>query len=137
MYIRKFEEIIEHIFGGKGTLEAFGLEPVGLVTIASDGAYESVDCIKASYPEAENLGLNIFDNSLDEVLTHPMINVRQIGLEGLSEKCCNCQLVTICGGGYIAHRYGKENGFRNPTIYCEDYRKLIEYIIKLVNKVIK
>jgi len=127
--IRKFDEIIEHIYGGAGSLESFGLEPVDLLTIATDGAYEAVDCIKAAHPTAEKLGLNIFDHDLDQVLAHPMINIRQIGLDALSEVCRDCGLVAVCGGGYFAHRYSQENGFRNPSIYCADYRKLIGHIL--------
>lgn len=126
--IRKFEEIIEHMFGGRGTLESFGIEPVNLMTIATDGAYETVDCIKAAHPAAEVLGLDVFNNSLDDVLSHPMIAARQTGLEALSETCVNCDLVHICGGGYFAHRYSPKTGFRNPTIYCADYKKLIRHI---------
>jgi uncharacterized protein len=128
--IRKFDEIIEHIYGGRGTLESFGLEPVDLVTIATDGAYEAVDCVKAAYPEAESLGLTVFDNTLDEVLAHPMIRGRQIGLNALPETCCACELVPVCGGGYFPHRYSPQNGFRNPTIFCEDYKKLIKHILE-------
>lgn len=126
--IRKFEEIIEHMFGGRGSLESFGLEAVDLMTIATDGAYETVDCVKAAHPAAEKLGLNIFDNTLDEVLLHPMIANRQTGLDALAPRCVECDLVTVCGGGYFAHRYSPENDFRNPTIYCADYAKLIRHI---------
>ena len=126
--IRKFDEIIEHIYGGRGSLESFGLEPVDLITIATDGEYEAVDCIKAAYPEAERLGLNIFENTLDEVMHHPMINCRQIGLDSLAEQCCQCEIVHICGGGYFAHRYSPETGFKKPTIYCADLKKLIQHI---------
>lgn len=126
--IRKFEEIIEHIYGGRGSLESFGLEPVDLITVATDGAYEAVDCVKAAFPAAEFLGLNVFDNDLDEVMNHPMIAIRQIGMEALPETCVQCELVHICGGGYFAHRYSPENGFKNPTIFCADYKKLICHI---------
>lgn len=130
--VRKFDEIIEHLYGGHGTLESFGLEPVDLVTIATDGAYETVDCIKAAYPAAEYLGLNVFENSLDEVMSHPMISMRQIGLDALPETCHQCDLVPTCGGGYFAHRYSPENGFRNPSIYCADLKKLIHHIQKRI-----
>jgi len=126
--IRKFEEIIEHLYGGHGSLESFGLEPVGLITIATDGAYEGVDCLKAAYPGVEQLGLNVFEHDLDKVLAHPMINIRQIGLEALPEECRGCDLASTCGGGYFAHRYRPETGFRNPSIYCADYKKLIRHI---------
>ncbi|MDE5832926.1 MAG: hypothetical protein K2H64_08080 [Desulfovibrio sp.] len=135
--VRKFEEIIEHLFGGRGSLESFGIEPVNLMTIAADGAYESVDCVKAAHPAAEYLGMDVFHNSLDDVLTHPMISSRQTGLSALADKCVQCDLVHICGGGYFAHRYSPENGFRNPTIYCADYAKLIRHIDSRVKRTLK
>lgn len=129
--IRKFEEIIEHMLGGRGSIESFGLEPVSLVTIATDGMVESVDCIKAAHPNAHYLGLNVFDNSFDEVLSHPMVQLRQIGLAALNEQCHSCALVEICGGGYFAHRYNQlDNTFKHPTIYCQDYKLLIRHIQK-------
>lgn len=134
--IRKFDEIIEHLCGGHGSLESFGLEPVDLITIATDGAYETVDCIKAAYPAAEHLGLNVFEHSLDQVLAHPMISMRQIGLDALPEICRQCDLVHVCGGGYFAHRYSPENGFRNPSIYCADLQKLIRHIQKRVREAV-
>lgn len=134
--IRKFDEIIEHLYGGMGSLESFGLEPVDLITIATDGAYETVDCIKAAHPEAERLGLNVFEHTLDEVLAHPMINVRQIGLDALPQQCTDCQLVTVCGGGYFAHRYDPQTQFKNPSIFCADYKKLICHIQGVLQKTV-
>jgi uncharacterized protein len=31
----------------------------------------------------------------------------------------------ICGGGSLPHRYSYENGFYNPTIYCQEMKDLI------------
>jgi len=126
--IRKFEEIIEHLYGGRGDVESFGLEPVNLVTIATDGAVEAVDCVKAACPDAEVLGLNVFDHSFDDVLEHPSIRARQIGERALADKCLQCEHKLVCGGGYFPHRYTRASGFRNPTVFCADYRKLIGHI---------
>jgi len=30
--------------------------------------------------------------------------------------------------GYLPHRYSKQNGFDNPSIYCNDLMKLITHI---------
>ena len=42
----------------------------------------------------------------------------------------------VCGGGYLPHRYGAGNGYRNPTIYCADYRKLIPHIRSRLEQVL-
>jgi uncharacterized protein len=133
--IRKFEEIIEHLYGGRGEVESFGLEPVNLVTVATDGAVEAVDCVKAACPDAEVLGLNVFDHSFDDVLDHPSVRVRQVGERALADQCLGCEHKMVCGGGYYPHRYSRENGFRNPTVFCADYRKLIDHIERRVGEV--
>lgn len=132
--IRKFEEIIEHLMGGAGSVESFGLEPVSLLTVATDGAIEMVDCIKASSPDAENLGLNVFDHDFDMALNHPMMRLRQMGREALPSTCQQCDLVWVCGGGYLPHRYSVNDGYRNPTVYCADYLKLIRHIRSRLGK---
>ncbi|MCX6620116.1 MAG: FxsB family radical SAM/SPASM domain protein [Acidobacteria bacterium] len=134
--IRKFEEIIEHLYGGRGDIESFGLEPVNLVTIATDGAVEAVDCVKAACPDAEVLGLNVFDHSFDDVLEHPSIRARQIGERALADTCLQCGYKVVCGGGYFPHRYTRGNGFRNPTVFCADYRKLIGHIASRIGEAV-
>jgi uncharacterized protein len=131
--IRFFEEILYRLFGHKGSLESLGTEEVGLITISSNGAYEQVDTMKSVFPGAQNIGLNVIDNDLDEVLLQKGVKDRQLGKSGLSSKCQNCKVVNICGGGYYPHRYSQINEFNNPSVYCED---LFELITHIENKVI-
>jgi uncharacterized protein len=46
----------------------------------------------------------------------------------LCRQCLSCPVKDICGGGYLPHRYHKENGFNNPSVYCHDLLKLITHI---------
>jgi len=128
MRLRRFEEIIERLLGGSGKTEYFGIEPVDLITVATDGAYEAVDQIKSSYNGAEVLNLNVFENSLNDALKHRLINDRMIGADALSDECSECQFEQSCGGGYFPHRYSSLNGFANQTIYCADYKILFSHI---------
>jgi uncharacterized protein len=126
--IRTFDEIIEHLLGGPGRLETLGLEPVSLMTINVDGSIEGVDTLKAAYPGAQVLGLNVFDNSLDEALAHASMRMRQAGLRSLGTRCVDCSIVSTCGGGYLPHRHSRANAYRNPSVYCNDLAKLIRHI---------
>ena len=126
--IRRFDEIIEHILGGSGSTEYFGVEPANLITIATDGAYEAVDQIKGAFDGAEVLNLNLYENSLAEVVLHPSVQERLVGLNALSDQCLACRHRLTCGGVYYPHRYSKENGFKNPSIYCADYLILFDHI---------
>jgi uncharacterized protein len=126
--IRTFEEIIEHLLGGGGELETLGLEPVTLLAIGTDGALEGVDTLKAAFPGAHELGMNITTHALDEARSHRMVLMRQAGLEALSETCVRCPIVATCGGGYFPHRYRAGTGFANPSVYCADLFELITHI---------
>lgn len=125
--IRTFEEIIQHLVGGKGLLETIGLEPVSLLVIAANGDMEGVDTLK-SIPGQQVLQLNIQRNSINDAMMHPSYRFRNIGAEALHETCRNCDLVQICGGGYLPHRWSNERGFVNPSVYCADLIKLIRHI---------
>ena len=132
--IRRFEEIIELLLGGSGSMEYFGTNPVPLITVGTDGSYEAVDQVKAAFDGAETLGLNLFDHSLDDVIAHPMVQDRLSGTAALSHECLECSYRDACGGGYYPHRYKNSNGFQNPSIYCSDYKVLFEHIGAVLKK---
>ncbi|MDE5639211.1 MAG: hypothetical protein K2I47_05385, partial [Odoribacter sp.] len=52
----------------------------------------------------------------------------------LCEKCKRCIVKNICGGGQLAHRYSKNNGFDNPSIYCHE---IFKYIVHVQNVLMK
>ena len=134
--IRTFEEIIEYSIGGSGSLETLGLAPVNLMVISASGGYEAVDTLKSIRPGAHLLGMNVEDSCIEEVINHPKINFRQIGVEALSNTCKECELVETCGGGYLPHRYSIENQFDNPSVYCNDLTALIKHIHKTTENVL-
>jgi len=134
--IRTFEEIIEYSVGGTGSLETLGLAPVNLLVISPSGGYEGVDTLKSIKPGAQILGMNVLNNSIEDVLQHPKINFRQIGIKALSQTCKDCSLVETCGGGYLPHRYSQKNEFDNPSVYCADLKALIGHIHKTTEQAI-
>jgi uncharacterized protein len=36
--------------------------------------------------------------------------------------------MNACGGGYLPHRFSKENGYDNPSVYCDDLYAAFEHI---------
>ncbi len=130
--IRKFQEIISLMLGFKGISEEWGLEPVDFAVIETNGDIEAVDCLKVTYPGATKLGMNIFENSFEDVYWSPKVIERQTKWSSLSPVCQECDLVKICGGGYFPHRYSHRDQFQNPSIYCSDLMKLIRTIHQTV-----
>jgi uncharacterized protein len=130
--VRLFDNIIDLILGRDVSSESVGLAPVRLVVIESDGQIEQVDSLKSAYPGATKLGHRVQNDSLSAALRHPAVLARQTGAAALADACHDCSLLKICGGGQFTHRYRKESGFRNPSVYCPDLFKLISHISRRV-----
>ena len=126
--IRTFDSIMSTLRGGPSYTEALGLEPAPLAVVETDGSYEQVDSLKAAYDGAPDTGMNVFDHAIDAVARHPGILARQQGIAALSSTCQECPVVSSCGGGLYTHRYGAENGFDNPSVYCADLLALISHV---------
>jgi len=126
--IRRFRDIIALMGNAKSASEEWGLHPIDFSVVETNGSIEAVDTLKTTYSGASFLGLNVFTNSFDDVLTSPMVIDRQQRWATLSDTCQNCSLVQVCGGGYFPHRYSSSNAFENPSVYCADLQKMIREI---------
>lgn len=134
--IRRFRDIIALLGNAKSASEEWGLHPIDFAVVESNGNIEAVDTLKTTYAGACYLGLNVFNNSFDDVLTSPMVLERQQRWARLCDTCRACSLVEVCGGGYFPHRYSASNGFKNPSVYCADLKKMIPEIRSAVIKVL-
>ena len=132
--VRIFAEIINLVLGGASRSESVGLSPVALIVVDVDGSMEQVDTLRSVYHGAAATGMTIFDRSFDDLLGHPSIIARQIGLAALGETCRACSVVKVCGGGYYPHRYRPGSGFRNESVYCADLRLLIDHVANRVHQ---
>lgn len=126
--VRLFQELINLLLGGRSRTEQVGMSPVAFVVIDTDGSFQQVDSLKSADEGAAEVGLNVFDHSVDTVLRHPDVHSRQLGIDALGESCRRCAVVRVCGGGNYAHRYRRGHGFRQPSVYCPDLQRLIHHI---------
>ncbi|MFE4455889.1 FxsB family cyclophane-forming radical SAM/SPASM peptide maturase [Nocardia tengchongensis] len=127
-HIRMFENIMDLLLGGSVASEVFGLGPIQLAVIETDGTVAQVDDLKSTYSGAPQLSQASTGNLLDWAMMNPSIVARHIGADALSDTCRTCPVKTICGGGHYVTRYHAESGFRNPSVYCADLMKLIRHI---------
>lgn len=119
-----FEEIITLLLGGISGAEEIGAKSVDLIVVDTNGDIEAVDTLKIVGRNATSLNLNVTQHSFDDALQHPAIYSRMSGFNTLCKQCRECEFLNNCGGGYIPHRYSKENGFINPSVYCNDLKYL-------------
>jgi uncharacterized protein len=126
--VRVFSAIARRLCGSTSGFESVGLDPANLIVVETNGGIEGADGLKAAYNGATFLGFNVFDHDFDTVARHAAVRRRQSGVDELCQKCKECAVVDVCGGGYIAHRYSAMNGLNNPSVYSSDLEKLIRHI---------
>jgi uncharacterized protein len=123
--IRIFDSLTSAARGGTSKSETFGLDPVDLLVIDTDGSWEQPDSLKTAFDGAPDTGMRVFTDPVDDVAAQPGFVTRSGGRTALCATCQNCEFVQACGGGLYAHRYRADTGFDNPTVYCADMKALI------------
>lgn len=127
--VRTFEALLDSIMGLSSGTDAFGLGDVSLITIETDGTYHDLDVLKVVGDGASRLMGSVRDTPISAVASSAQIEAhrRLLSKEGLSQACQACEIVDICGGGSVPHRFG-EGGFANPTVYCGEMKSLVAHV---------
>ncbi len=129
LQVRTFEALLDAVAGLPSQTDALGYGDVSLITIETDGTYHDLDVLKVVSQGATRLDGSVRDTPIAEVAVSPALAAHRSLLkkEGLCATCQGCDVVDICGGGSVPHRYGI-NGFMNPTTYCREMRALIRHV---------
>ena len=125
--IRVLDDMLKVLMGGAVSKEGLGITDFGIIIIDTDGTIMKNDTLKSTYNGADkfNEPFNIKENRLKEFLqSAEFLQYREMQ-RPVNEKCKRCPSLQVCGGGMILHRWSKENGFNNPSIYCSDQLYLI------------
>ncbi|CAL2102117.1 Elp3 domain-containing protein [Tenacibaculum sp. 190130A14a] len=102
-----------------------------VLVIETNGEIEAIDSLKACGNGFTKTGLNINNHSFDDIQETPLGNLYFNDFNTkLCNQCLECPLNEICKGGRLVHRYSKEKGFNNASVYCNDLIKLIAHIQK-------
>lgn len=127
--LRTFEALLDVCAGLPSSTDAFGFGDVSLLSIETDGSYHDLDVLKVTQDGATKLKGTVADTPIAQVALSPSIEQhrRYLRKDGLPETCQSCAIVEICGGGSLPHRFG-ENGFNNPTVYCNEMTRLVTHI---------
>ena len=127
--IRTFDSLLGAVCGEPSPTDAFGFGDVSLLTIETDGSYHDLDVLKITTEGRSALGMNVRDHAVNEACSAPALaeHSRLLSLAGMSGQCRSCPEVTVCGGGAVPHRYS-EDGFRHPSVYCDELLTLIRHV---------
>jgi uncharacterized protein len=130
--IRFFEGIIETALGREPKTDSIGYAPVHTVTLLPDGKLEALDVLRIAGAAVTRSTLNIFDHSFQDV-EHDATWMNAFDASiNLAAKCRECDIVKVCGGGHLAHRYSKERLYDNASVYCEDLTSIVSHVIARV-----
>lgn len=126
--IRTFEALLDSIAGLASGTDAFGLGDVSLLTIETDGTYHDLDVLKITKAGGTRLMGSVHDLDIAAVAACEAVarHRRLLRMEGLSSQCVRCPEVSVCGGGSVPHRYGRD-GFEQPSVYCAELLALIRH----------
>lgn len=131
LHIDLFVNISNLILGRtKAGNDHLGTVENNTLVIETNGSIESTDPLRTCEPNITNEGINVFNNFLSDAFNTKLVKLYFESHLNLPSICQNCDLRKICGGGYIVHRYSKENNFNNPSIYCNDLKAIIYRIQK-------
>ncbi|NAW51607.1 radical SAM protein [Elizabethkingia argentiflava] len=130
--IRMFNGFISSLFGEEYPTDLFGNFENGLLVIETNGEIEPVDYLKVCGEKFTKTGLNILKHEISMVSDSKLINFYYHSHKKLTHKCNQCIIKEICGGGNLAARYSKKNGFDNSSVFCKDFLKLILHIQNVV-----
>ena len=131
--IRFLTQIIVTVLGCNVGFDMLGNHTSNYLIIETDGSIETVDGLKSCGDGFTKEGIHIETHQLEEAIHAPLIKLYHESHVKLPDVCRRCAISEICGGGFLAHRYGQENGFNNPSVYCRD---LVKIIARVQNTVI-
>ena len=124
--IRIITDMVAALLGKNAPTEGVGYQPVELCTVMTDGTVEAHDVLRIAGEGTSETTFNIFDHALDEVRNEPRWKAARDASINLSAKCRQCKYMNVCGGGYLPHRFSKNNGYDNPSVYCDDLYAMFE-----------
>ncbi|WP_285960302.1 cyclophane-forming radical SAM/SPASM peptide maturase YhhB [Pseudomonas tohonis] len=129
--VRTFEALLDSAAGLSSGTDAFGFGDVSLLSVETDGTYHDLDVLKVTQDGATRLFGGVTDTPIAEVASSTQINRHRSFLRkgGLSSQCQDCDIVEICGGGSLPHRFDGLS-LSNPTVYCSEMKRLVTHVIK-------
>jgi uncharacterized protein len=129
--IRFLDDIIRLCLGGRGIKEGLGQEDFGIAIIETDGSISKNDTLKSAFNGADRFQhrWSVHIDRLSTAFESLEFKEYHALQKPSSSACKSCKYLNVCGGGMPLHRWSKESGFENPSVYCNDQKMIIGKII--------
>ena len=136
--IRILDDMVKLVLGGSGTKEGVGLTDYGMLVIDTDGSITKNDTLKSSFDGADRFDApwSVHTHRLTDILQSAEFSNSLAMQRPSSPTCLSCPELSVCGGGMTLHRWRDDNGYDNPSVYCDDQKLLIGHIRDTVDALI-
>lgn len=130
MRIKLLDDMIKLILSFKENKEDTYLEEHGVLIIDSDGSVAKNDTLKSSFDGADRFSehWSVLTDDLNEILNTREFSEYHFSQQPSSSICHTCPELNICAGGMALHRWHPDNGYDNPSVYCDDQKLLIRTV---------
>jgi uncharacterized protein len=128
-HIQDFWNVTRLVLGGDSVVETFGNAPSNYAFVETDGEIEGLDVLKICEEGMGKTGLNVLCSDFSELGASRSFAARAI-MEGLPlpTACRVCPEQLTCAGGYLPHRYSRQNSFDNPSVWCADILEFFRHV---------
>jgi uncharacterized protein len=132
--IRIVSDMVSALLGNNAPTEGVGYKPLELCTVMTDGTVEAHDVLRIAGNGVTRTDYNIFDNAIDDIRNEPQWKAAREASIKLCQTCRRCKYMNACGGGYLPHRFSKQNGYDNPSVYCDDLYATFAHIQSVLER---
>jgi uncharacterized protein len=115
--IRTFKVWGCHLLGRRQRIDSWGGGPSQIVVIDASGGYQLTDSYKVVSNGFTQLGMNIYDHTLVEVMQNEKVLWIREQASLLPTKCKACEFAFACGGGQLANRFHETDFARESFHY--------------------
>ena len=125
--VRMLDDLIERsIFQKRRLARPTRRVPTVDLTVDTDGEIKLVDTLRINQRGSDFAGgFKISRAGIDAVLYASELSEFLRARGDVAPECKSCKYFDLCGSGYMQHRWGN-GSYRNPSIYCADYKRLFE-----------
>lgn len=134
--ISTLDAMITGLMGGMACSDTVGYGPVETLTLMTDGTLEPLDVLRITGNGSTKTDSSVLLNSIQDAQRDPRWAGAYEASLSLCETCRKCEYMDACGGGHLSQRWSPDNGYDNPSVYCQSWKNIFDHIWKRISPTI-
>ena len=127
--IRFFQDAIKRTLGHKEHGDSIGNDALNSIVINTDGQYERHDYLRYFSDGIVRTDFNVFTDSIASASKDEIISQCSNLRAHLPTECVECIHTDVCGGGFIANRFGEGDlSFNRKSVMCTDHKLFFDAV---------